>query len=331
MKLLVIGLGSMGKRRIRLLKEHFNEIAVYGADPLEERREQAQAQFGIPAYADYRVAVEHQKPEAALVCTAPASHGRIILDCLRAGLAVFSEMNLLWDDYEEIIKTARDKGLNLFLSSTQLYRKEIEQIKDGVQSQQGRVNYRYHVGQYLPDWHPWESYKDFFVSEKRTDGCRELFAAELPWMLQTFGEVAEIHVVKDKLSSLELDFPDNYYVLFTHRNGNKGVLIIDIISRLPESALLIYSENMHLLWNGTPGSLFRYNIGEKRLEPVETYQKAEIEQDSRYSEKVIENAYAEELRVFIGQLRGKQSQVRYTFEKDIHTLHLIDRIEGIGE
>ena len=35
------------------------------------------------------------------------------------------------------------------------------------------------LGQYLPDWHPWESYKSFFVSNKKTNGCRELFAIEL--------------------------------------------------------------------------------------------------------------------------------------------------------
>ena len=38
MKLLVIGLGSMGKRRVRLLKEYDTSIEVIGLDKQEKRR-----------------------------------------------------------------------------------------------------------------------------------------------------------------------------------------------------------------------------------------------------------------------------------------------------
>ena len=44
------------------------------------------------------------------------------------------------------------------------------------------VNYIYHIGQYLPDWHPWENYKNFFVGDKRTGGVREIFGIDLPWL-----------------------------------------------------------------------------------------------------------------------------------------------------
>ena len=38
MKLLVIGLGSMGKRRVRLLKEYDSNIEIVGLDKQEKRR-----------------------------------------------------------------------------------------------------------------------------------------------------------------------------------------------------------------------------------------------------------------------------------------------------
>ena len=53
------------------------------------------------------------------------------------------------------------------MSSTLQYRKEIQFIKEEVKKVSGKVNYIYHVGQYLPDWHPWENYKDFFVGDAR--------------------------------------------------------------------------------------------------------------------------------------------------------------------
>jgi Predicted dehydrogenases and related proteins len=326
MKLLVIGLGSMGRRRIGLILNHFDGIAVCGADLREERRAQAQALFGIPVYADANTAVEREKPFAALVCTPPASHGAVTSDCVEKGLHIFSEINLISDRYEEILRAAEEHRVKLFLSSTLLYRGEIEKIRDCVLKQRERVNYRYHVGQYLPDWHPWENYHDFFVSDPRTNACREIFAIELPWILHTFGKIRRLTVFKDHLSSLELGYPDNYFVVLEHKNGNKGIWIVDVVSRKAERNLLVYSEKLHLAWDGTPDSLYRYNIEEKRTERIET--DSNVLRDEKYAQTITENAYLKELRIFVDKITGGKNRERYTFEEDRKTLRLIDKIEG---
>lgn len=327
MKFLVIGLGSMGRRRINLLLKYFNDITVCGVDISEERRLQAQELFKINTYADLDTAIYEEKPYAVLVCVSPVSHSEIILNCIKKGLHIFSEINLLQNKYDEIIKTAALNKVKLFLSSTMLYRKETEIIKDCVLKQKSKVNYRYHVGQYLPDWHPWEYYKNFFVGDKRTNACREIFAIELPWIIHTFGKVEDITVLKNNISALDLDYPDNYFVVLEHKNGNKGILIVDVVSRKAESNFLVYSENLHLMWDGTTDSLCKYNIGEKRIEKIDTYRN--VVRDSRYAENIIENAYADELAVFIDKITDKQNKELYTFEEDKYTLQLIDRIEGI--
>ena len=38
MKVVIIGLGSMGKRRLRLLKQHFDIESISGIDSSDERR-----------------------------------------------------------------------------------------------------------------------------------------------------------------------------------------------------------------------------------------------------------------------------------------------------
>lgn len=47
MKVLVIGLGSMGKRRIRLIKDMYPEFEIYGVDGREDRRNEAKELFQI--------------------------------------------------------------------------------------------------------------------------------------------------------------------------------------------------------------------------------------------------------------------------------------------
>lgn len=327
MKLLVIGLGSMGKRRINLLSKHFDNISVCGVDISEERRFQSRELFEINTYADLNTAICKEKPYFALVCTSPASHSNIILECIKEGLHIFSEINLLQDKYEEIVRNAEQNKVKLFLSSTMLYRKEIEIIKDYVLEQKSKVNYRYHVGQYLPDWHPWENNREFFVWDKRTNGCREIFAIDMPWIIKTFGKVKDVFALKDNISTLDIEYPDNYFVFLEHENGNKGVFIVDIVSRKVERDLLVYSESLHIRWSGTPDSLYKYNIETKTVEKIETYSK--VENDSRYTDSIIENAYLDELKVFIDKITDRQNEERYTFEDDKYTLQLIDRIEAI--
>ena len=162
----------MGKRRIRLIRNLDENINIVGIDTNEERRAICKAEWSIPTYSKLDDLLKERKIDCAFICTSPLSHNEIINQCLKAGLHVFTELNLVTDGYEENnlarIKTWYCFFFHLFI------RDEIKYIKILTQQAKCMLNYTYHVGQYLPDWHPWEDYKNFFVRDKRTNGCREL-------------------------------------------------------------------------------------------------------------------------------------------------------------
>ena len=319
MNIAVVGLGSMGKRRIRLMKEIYPDFNIVGVDGREDRRAEATDQFGINC-SDQLSNVDCNL-DCAFVCTSPLSHNVIIRDALSRGLHVFTELNLVVDGYDENIKLAADKKLSLFLSSTFLYREEIRYIMGKVTG--GKWNYIYHIGQYLPDWHPWESFKDFFLGDKRTNGCREIMAIELPWLTRSFGDVDEITVRSDKMTDLNIDYKDNFIVQINHQNGNKGILIVDVVSPVAVRKLEIYKENEYLSWGGTPESLSEYDKETKELKPVVLSEATE--HMSGYRAFVIENAYMNEIKEFFDVvLKGKTPL--YGFEQDKKILDLIDSI-----
>ena len=323
MKLLIVGLGSMGKRRARLAKGMDASIEISGVDTTDSRRTEAEG-LGITAYASIGEAVAAEKFDAALVCTAPITHAGIISKLLDAGLPVFTELNLVSDGYEENMKKAKEKGLPLFLSSTMLYRGETQYIKQQVEAFDKPVNYIYHIGQYLPDWHPWENYKNFFVGDKRTGGVREIFGIDLPWLLDTFGPVKSLHVEKDKISQLEVDYPDSYFVTLRHENGVKGMLAVDVVSPKAVRNFECFGEGLHLFWEGNPKGLYTFDHDKGEKLPVNTYES--FEHDFRYSDNIVENAYVDELANFFAVLKGTE-QPRYSFEKDLETIRLIEAIE----
>ena len=325
MNIVVIGLGSMGRRRIRLIKQYNDSYKIIGVDLNKDRRAISESEFGIETRDSLDEAVKSHKLNCAFICTSPLSHSKLINLCLENNLHVFTELNLVADGYDENIQLAEEKNKVLFLSSTFLHRAEIKQINNLVKMQDERLNYTYHIGQYLPDWHPWENYKDFFVGEKRTNGCREIFAIELPWLIDVFGNIKDIVVRKSKISCLNIDYDDNYMVILEHESGHKGILAVDIVSRKAVRNLEVFGENLYLSWDGSAEGLKIIDIENKKEENIQLYEK--VDQLDQYSKFVVENAYYDEIESFFNTI-SKNIEPIYDFEKDKKILDLIDRIEA---
>ena len=325
----VIGLGSMGKRRIRLIKSNFPDVDIIGIDNSEERCKEVEDLFNIKTLSNSDEFFEDNDCEAVFISTPPLTHSKIINDALNNNLSVFTEINLVKDMYDENIDLADENELTLFLSSTQLYRKEINYISSKISDFNKTTNYIYHIGNYLPDWHPWESYKNFFVGNKKTNGCREILTIELPWIVNTFGEIKQVHVSKNKITDLEVDYPDSFFVNVIHKNGSNGVLVIDLVSRHAVRNLEIINEDGYIEWDGTPEGLKEWNSNSNELDEINLYD--EISNQEDYNQTIIENAYLEEIKDFFNTLNSNQKHGLYSFEKDKYILDVIDIIEEIDD
>ena len=325
MNVVVIGLGSMGKRRIRLLKEH-QDIEIYGIDSNQERCKEVTEKFGAKCFGSIADAVKNEKINCAFVCTSPLSHSAIINECLENNLHIFTEINLVSDGYDDNIKLAKEKNLVLFLSSTFLYRKETQMIIDKVKDRNSKLNYIYHVGQYLPDWHPWESYNNYFIGNPKTNGCREIMAIDMPWLITAFGKIKNISAVKSKNTNLNISYNDNYLITIEHETGAKGVFAVDVVTRKPIRHIDVYGEDIQISWNGTPDSLTEYDIQDKTSKQIAIDNASEHVEG--YAAFVTENPYREEINAFLSQINNADNKPEWDFVKDAELLKIIDQIES---
>lgn len=324
MRVAVVGLGSMGNRRIRLIGKYDEAIQVIGVDNNKERRKRIENEYGIKCYADLGHVIDAIQIDCVFVCTSPLSHSGIITQALNHSMHVFTELNLVTDGYEENIALAKKNKLILFLSSTFLYRNEIIKIKALAKEADCMLNYTYHIGQYLPDWHPWENYRNYFVGDTRTNGCREIFAIELPWLTEVFGNIVKIDAVKSKMSNLDINYNDNYLVIMEHSSGCKGVLAVDVVSRKAVRNLEVFGEQLYLHWDGSPTGLFLYDFAAKQDVNIKLYE--DIDQLGNYNSFIVENAYLNEIASFFQAVNVGETPI-YGFEKDGAILEIIDRIE----
>ena len=314
----------MGKRRIRLLKQIPECDSIIGFDLNKERCEAVSQEYGVKCFSSLD-SIDVDSFECVVISTSPLAHYEIAKSMLLKKKHVFTEINLVSDWYSECLDIAEKNNVKLFISSTLNYRKDIEFIKKIVQGSKHKSSYIYHVGQYLPDWHPWENYKNFFVNDKRTNGCREIFAIDLPWVVNTFGDIESVKAIHTKNSSLDLNYDDTYSVLVKHKNGNLGTIVVDVVSRKAVRILEVINEEFHIDWQGKPDSLNLYNPETKETQRIETYKS--IDKNNNYSSNIIENAYKDELMAFVEYVKENKEPI-YSFKDDENVIAFIDQIEA---
>ena len=212
------------------------------------------------------------------------------------------------------------------MSSTFLYQTETLKIIERVKSSNvSKLNYIYHVGQYLPDWHPWESYNNYFIGNPRTNGCREILTIDLPWIVTAFGDIKNVQVLKSKNTDLNIDYNDNYLIMLEHETGAKGVFAADVVARKAVRHFEVYGENLNLVWDGTPETLVEYNVESQK--DVLLLADTAIEHIEGYSNLIDENPYRDELNAFLASV-NENKRPMWDFEKDLTLLRVIDSIEA---
>lgn len=324
MRALVVGLGSMGKRRIRNL-HHLGVSDVVGCDAREDRRRDAEAAFGIRTVAAFEDAMQ-DRPDVVLVCTPPDRHVPFALEAARAGIPFFTELNLLRDGWAEVAAAQRP-GTLAAPSATLRFQPSVRRVRDLLQD--GDVGqpltFTYHAGQYLPDWHPWEDYRSFFASQRATGGCREIAAIELGWLTWVFGPVDRVTCMKDKRSDLDADIEDVYQIVLRFRSGVLGHLAIDVLSRVPTRHLRVVGSRGTLEWVAAE-RVVRVRADAKDQGRVHAEPASEALPDYANSEAM----YVDEMRHFLAAVSGRE-EYHYTIHDEQVNLAVLEAAEASAD
>lgn len=232
-KILIVGLGSMGKRRVRNLQAlGFKDLA--GFDLRADRVEEATGRYGIRGYREFPQALEEFAPQALVISTGPAEHMEYAWTAFQHQIPCFIEASVVHADrILALHHAAQEKGIVMAPSCTMRYfpgpRKVKELLTAGAIGK--ALYFNYQTGQYLPDWHPWEKVEDFYVSRRETGGCREIVPFELAWLNDVFGEPEPLALVKDQLGDIDADIDDVYHCLLRFPGGVIGNMTVDVLSR----------------------------------------------------------------------------------------------------
>jgi len=322
MKFLVIGLGSMGKRRIRNLK-HLKEDDVIGFDLREDRRKEVEEKHGIKTFDDINEAMK-ENPDAFIISTPPNHHLEYEMLAAKNKKHFFCEAGVFNEGIEELISLSKD--IVAAPSATLRFKPSIRKIKELIKGDRigNVVAFVYHMGQYLPDWHPWEEITDYYVGQRDTSAVREMVPFELEWLTWIFGDIKRISCMKGKFSGLKADIDDVYQMIFEFKDRILGHVLVEVVSRDPVRRIRIVGEKGTIEWSWSEDVVKLYDPEKK--EWIEF--KEEGFKEEGYIAK--ENMYIEEIRSFLAAIR-REEEYPYSLEEDNKMLGLLQKAEQSEE
>jgi len=328
MKFLVIGLGSMGKRRVRNLIALGNKNNIAGFDTRKDRLQEA-LKYDITLFDDFEEAIKEYKPDVFIISTPPNFHMHYAYIAYEKTISCFIEASVV--EAEKVLQLSniiKDKDIVMAPSCTMRFYPAPMKIKELIDSGTiGKVlNYNYHTGQYLPDWHPWEKIEDFYVSNPHTGGCREIVPFELTWLNDIFGDSRPLSCVRRKLTDMNADIEDIYHCLLEYPNNVIGNLCVEVISR-PRATrnIRVLGSKGEITYDGDTNILKYINLDMKDWEII-NFDTGTIE--SGYINP--EEPYINEVRAFIDAIEGKNKYPN-SLKDDYKILQTLYKLEDISE
>lgn len=317
MNFLVIGLGSMGKRRIRCLK-NLGLQQIVGLDLREDRRSEVAGQYGIPVFNDLEGALSEFTPSAFIISVPPDIHHHYMKVAIDLGIHFFVEASVVDEGMEKIEERLRQTPIVAAPSATLLFHPAIRQIQEIIRS--GRLgklsNVVHHSGQYLPDWHTYEPVADYYVSNPETSGGREIVPFELSWLTTVFG--FPNRVCGNFRKTIEIkgaeNISDTYNALLDYGNFLM-TLTVDVVSRHATRRLLINGERGQLIWDWDENCVRLFDPAKNEWESI-PYSMGEAAPG--YNANIGEQMYIDEVKSFIQSIEGEN-----TFPNDMENDHRV--------
>jgi predicted dehydrogenase len=327
-KFLVVGLGSMGKRRIRNLQAlGCKEIA--GFDLRQDRVDESISKYKIRGFKSFDEALKLFNPSAVIISTSPKYHMDYAFPCEDLKLPTFIEASVT--DSEKVLalsKKSRESDVIIAPSCTMLFHPGPKKIKELLTSDViGTVlNINYHTGQFLPDWHPWEDISEYYVSDPETGGAREIVPFELTWLVDLFGKPKPLSCFKEKLSNMNAPIDDIYHCMLRFPANLLCNLTIEVLSR-PKATreLRIIGSKGLLLWSGEDNVVLYITSDDNEWKSFNLYT-GTIQQGYINPEE----PYIEEIKCFVEAAElGDQSLFPNNLDNDHQVLETLISLERL--
>jgi predicted dehydrogenase len=278
-RVLIVGLGSIGKRHLRLARELLPNADIR---VLRHQASNEVYEYSNGSFCSIEEAIAFA-PEIAVIASPATFHIATAQALAEVGVHLLVEkpLSASLSGVPYLLETCQKQsvilltGYNLrFLPSLQRYRDLLgERVIGKV------LSVRCEIGQYLPSWRPDFDYRRGVSARKEMGGGVLLeLSHEIDYLRWIFGEVDWVKATISRQSSLEIDVEDTVHMSLgfspVEDASNKliGTVNLDFIRHDTTRLCTAIGEKGSLRWNGLTGEVLFYGAGEKEWRLIFSHQ-----------------------------------------------------------
>lgn len=257
-RLLICGLGSIGRR-------HLRNLSALGAQDIILLRTGKSTMpdeglEGYPVERDLGTALARWKPDGVIVSNPTSLHEATTRAALDAGCHVLLEKPVS-DALQPALPllAAEHSSVGKVLVGFQFrYHPGILRARTLLESEViGKpVSVTAHWGEYLPGWHPWEDYRSSYSA--RSDlggGVVNTLSHPIDYLRLLFGEVHAVSALLSAHGGLEMDVEDTATILLEFQSGVHGVVHVNYTQRPPRHDFEIVGQAGSIRWDNSDGAV----------------------------------------------------------------------------
>ena len=260
-RILLVGLGSIGTRHLRLARLQFPNADIR---ILRHGLENTQPEFSNGCFMTLQDVFEFA-PQIAIITNPATSHLAMAQPLAEKGVHLLVEkpLSASLEGIAHLIETCKELntvlmvGYNLrFSSSLNFFR---DQLRRGAIGD--FLSVRCEVGQFLPSWRPDKDYRQGVSARKELGGGALLeLSHELDYMRWIFGDIDWVRATLSRQSSFEIDVEDSAHLIVGFLPDNKkrqlvGAINLDFIRHDQTRVCTVIGEKGSMHWNGLTGEV----------------------------------------------------------------------------
>jgi len=261
MKALIVGLGSIGCR-------HLNNLYQLGLRDLSAFRfRNLTPPIMIPEkvtiYNDYERALTNH-PDIVVIANPSSMHIPYSQQALEAGCHIYLEKPISHNlnDTQELTDLARKKRKVILVGCQLRFHHNLVAIKEWLtQNLIGNIHSVFcDVGEHLPDWHPWEDYRQSYAANENLGGGVILtLIHELDYLYWFFGKITQIYAIGGHKTPLKITAEDTALLSMLTKDKIPIQLRMDYWRQPSVRKLHIVGDRGEISWNYYSGQAILQN------------------------------------------------------------------------
>lgn len=266
-RVLIIGLGSIGKRHLRLARELLPDADIR---VLRHQECVSVPEHATGCFSRLDQAIDFA-PQIAVIASPATFHMNTAQALAQVGVHLLVEkpLSASLDGVPQLLETCREHGTVLLTGYNLRFLPSLQQFRDLLNENViGSVlSVRCEIGQYLPSWRPDTDYRQGVSARHELGGGALLeLSHELDYLCWIFGEVEWVKATLSRQSSLEIDVEDTAHLILGFASAATehqliGTVSMDFVRHDASRLCTAIGEKGSLRWNGLTGVVEQFEAG----------------------------------------------------------------------